>query len=95
MGGTCGKLVLAGLAAALGLAPLAGCGTTKAATAPLAEEERRLEKTATPTGDAVDALLAREGERWMVEQAKRRAHEQPPPAPAKQGAAPAGAPSGR
>jgi hypothetical protein len=31
----------------------------------------------TPEGEAVDAALAREGEKWMVELAKRRAVAQP------------------
>ena len=83
-----GRLWLLALSGALSAALLAGCGTTKAATAPL-DDKPRIEKSA-PPGEAIDNNLAREGERWMVEQAKRRASEHPAaPAPARQGAVPA------
>jgi hypothetical protein len=60
---------------------LAGCGTTKAVT-PDATEEKAPTKLVAPSGDAVDQALEREAEKWMVDQAKRRAAEHAaPPAP--------------
>jgi len=63
------------LGAVLGLSP--GCGTTKATGEASTAEESAQKAKATPSEEVMDAALAREGERWMVDQAKRRAVAQP------------------
>jgi hypothetical protein len=83
------KLVVVGLLAALGAVGCAGCGRTLASTA---LDDKRVEKAPAASAESFDANLAQEGERWMVEQAKRRAHE-PPASPAKQGATGAAVPA--
>ena len=64
------------LAAALGAC--AGCGTTHATgEATTAQDDAKKAKAAEEPEESVDAALAREGERWMVEQSRRRSVAQP------------------
>ena len=74
-----GRVLGAALALAAVLGAGAGCGTTHATGEATTQDDAKKAKVAgaAPSEESVDSALAREGEKWMVEQSKRRSIHQP------------------